>query len=358
MIQFIADPALVTVPDVAASAAQKHSWLAALSAWLNEAMTSPFQWSHFHACSLKLFEIDRAPTFPQLRRLIGELRQANVECETAAASLEQVVRRISEFFLDEARDVREHTHTRDALIEDSVTADPVEFLVRNASVRSELETPLACVAHDVHARTGLFRESNIVTMEFANGNPTPETIRVTAQLSLVDPSPNDEAIVVDVSLPAIYSPDELVVPDVISIPEMIAGDAQHFVVTATRMAHRHAESPASATSGTLFWRSLSDSHINTDPSGFERLLKVAAVVVADRAVETPALSVRPIRESLAANAKQLVRAQDGASAWRVTVVKAGAGWRLHYWRRQNADGTVEVELANVVRKNDAVVIPA
>jgi hypothetical protein len=67
---------------------------------------------------------------------------------------------------------------------------------------------------------------------------------------------------------------------------------------------------------------------------------------------------RAIRKSIAADSDQVTRSSDGAKAWRVSVTKYGAGYRLHYWAIPKKGSMPErIEFANVAREQDRPTIP-
>jgi hypothetical protein len=63
-----------------------------------------------------------------------------------------------------------------------------------------------------------------------------------------------------------------------------------------------------------------------------------------------------LREREEPHTPQLLRANDNATAWRITITHEGAGWRMHYWRKVDPNGNVAIEFSNVLTKKDPTVI--
>ena len=49
-----------------------------------------------------------------------------------------------------------------------------------------------------------------------------------------------------------------------------------------------------------------------------------------------------------------MRGKDQASAWRIDVMKYGAGWRLHYWHIPGPDGG-SIEFSNVCKESETMI---
>ncbi len=106
---FAIDPLLVTTPPLDAPIEELQQWLRRLEGWLDEVDASPFEWRHFLACTYRLQEVDRFPTFQKLREM-ARARGLDVNVRHLAG-------RIAAFFLDEKRDVLRATTTQFALLE-------------------------------------------------------------------------------------------------------------------------------------------------------------------------------------------------------------------------------------------------
>src|SRR2546423_9560232 len=97
MIPIAVDPYLTSPPgpDVANDAAV--AWLRALEAWLAETERTEYEPKHFLSCTAKLDEKGRFVDFPSLRAVVQRL--------SIDINVPTILRRVSKFFRDEARDI-------------------------------------------------------------------------------------------------------------------------------------------------------------------------------------------------------------------------------------------------------------
>jgi len=78
---------------------------------------------------------------------------------------------------------------------------------------------------------------------------------------------------------------------------------------------------------------------------------LAAATIAGEIKHLPGAKLHPLGRSPAPDSPQRMRGQDQASAWRIDVMKYGAGWRLHYWHIPGADGG-RIEFSNVCKESE------
>ncbi|WP_147451956.1 hypothetical protein [Corallococcus sp. CA041A] len=105
-----------------------------------------------------------------------------------------------------------------------------------------------------------------------------------------------------------------------------------------------------------FIDSLVSSTLLTENLTLTRLMRASSAIICQEELSLN-LSTRAIRVSAAGDAKQVKRTHDDAAAWRTTITKNGAGWRLHYWIIPKAGDKKEtVEFVSILRESDPVSI--
>ncbi|HEY4183808.1 MAG TPA: hypothetical protein VGP07_02015, partial [Polyangia bacterium] len=98
--------------------------------------------------------------------------------------------------------------------------------------------------------------------------------------------------------------------------------------------------------GKYFLSSIEARGIDKHPSILRRLYKLCAMACCGRISSLAGAKVHQVRESMAADAPQVVRA-NGDKKWRCMVSRKGAGYRLHYWSSPSG-----VELDEVLVESD------
>lgn len=89
------------------------------------------------------------------------------------------------------------------------------------------------------------------------------------------------------------------------------------------------------TFGESFLSSISELGLSSDREVLGVIIKQIARIVSGQESRWPSMDIHPWREGRGAGERQVVRG-DGFAAFRVTVTKRGAGYRLMYWRRANS----------------------
>ena len=82
---------------------------------------------------------------------------------------------------------------------------------------------------------------------------------------------------------------------------------------------------------------------------------MAAAAIAGKDHEISGYQRHPLRENEGATSLQRSRTEDNAKAWRLDIMKSGAGWRLHYWRIPNAEGDV-IEFSNIQKESGTKIV--
>jgi len=347
MPNFVVDPLLCTTPDTDDALGP---WLQALDAWLGAAADSPFEWKHLHRCTVGLVELGRFPGFEALRRARSA---AGVDTNTG-----DLLRRITRFFQDEARDLHAVTATQCVVIADGeASIEPAAIPERNLpDIRAPFTDSLLCLACDRAAGEPFARSTHLVTLPLAE--PADE-VAIRGAVGLVDPESIGKRLrseTLDERFPLLFSPEELSRFHHEALRE--GGEAVFPALLESIAKSTHPDTPLrSVRVGSHFWQSLQKTGLIEDAFATVKLLRICAALLADR-LDSLNVDRRPKRSTMAANSPQQTRESDRAKAWRLTITKHGAGYRLHYWHVPAAGERAEqIELANVLRETDPVVIP-
>jgi hypothetical protein len=350
MPNFFVDPLLCTTPESHADPSEVARWLAALEGWLAALEGSPFDWRHFLLCTDALREVGRFPTFDSLRT---DARRADVDVNVGG-----LLQRLMHFFQNETRDLLAITATRCVVVSEAEPSiAPPEVLTRNlAKVRLALQDGLLCLACDKAEGEPFAKEARLVTSPFKDSS---KEVSVEGTIDLVDPESRAERLhgqVLRESFPVLFSPDDL---SAFTYEALLVGGEHRVCSLITSMATSlYPESHLlAASAGSQFWRSLHKTGIIEDTFAIGKLLRICAAILASR-VDDMNVERRPKRETGSPDSAQQTRKSDKAKAWRLTITKASAGYRLHYWHiPARADQPEQIELANVLRERDPVVIP-
>lgn len=81
---------------------------------------------------------------------------------------------------------------------------------------------------------------------------------------------------------------------------------------------------------------------------FNKMMRKIDDIISDR---NGSGNIRELRTNESPDSPGMKRESDNASAYRITIEKSGAGWRLHYWK-----SSTQIELSNILKKNDGLVI--
>ncbi|MCK6590108.1 MAG: hypothetical protein L6Q76_21265 [Polyangiaceae bacterium] len=351
MPSFVVDPILCTTPAEGASENDIGRFLLALDAWLRALEQSPFSWKHLHACSLALLSEQRFPTFEILRRAP---RAAKTDINIAGLH-----QQLTRFFQNEEHDLYNVIHTQCAVVAESSPSISPESLVSRQvpEVQGPFVDGLLCLACDKAAEESFAKEAHLVTLPLAVGE---QSASVRGTVALVEPEQQKSRLgseVLDQSFPVLGSPGDLLV---FQHEELLAGGEAGFLGLIEKLSQAifsDAEKRLPLALGSQLWSSIEKSAILQDASAAKKLLHVCAALIAGREDDRN-VGRRAVRETRAADSPQRTRKSDGAVAYRLTLTKHGAGFRLQYWHVLKGPAQEErIELANVVHETDPVSIP-
>jgi hypothetical protein len=350
MPSFVVDPILCTSPETDAEPSEMARWLSALDGWLVALEGSPFAWRHFLRCTVALVDVGRFASFDSLRTAV---KRAGVDINVGA-----LLQRISRFFQDGSRDLDAITATMCVLVaEVEPIIDPPDLLTRNLpDVRGPLRDGLLCLAADKVAGEAFARAARLVTAPFAEGA---KELSIAGTVEMIDPEGLTERFkgqALRERFPFLFSPGEL---SAFTREALLAGGEDAFcalVLSLVRAIYPDSV-PLAARIGSHFWPSLEKSGILEDAFATGKLLHICAATLADK-LEELNVGRRPKRETDSPNSAQQTRLHDMAKAWRLTITKAGAGYRLHYWHgpARGEEQEEGIEFANILKERDPVVI--
>ena len=296
-------------------------------------------------------EVGRFPAFDSLRAAV---RLTGVDINVGG-----LLQRIARFFQDEARDLHAITATQCAVVVEIEPAiAPPEMFTRNLpEVRGPLKDGLLCLACDKAAGEAFAKDSRLVTSPFAD---SVKEASVAGTVELTDPESMTARLssqALRESFPFLFSPGDL---SAFNREALLAGGEEAFctlVMSIARATYPDVQ-PLTSSMGSQLWQSLEKSGILEDAFATGKLLRIGSAILADR-MEELNVDRRPKRETDSPSSAQQTRDRDKARAWRLTVTKKGAGYRLHYWHipARGEEQVEQIEFANVLRERDPVVIP-
>ncbi len=347
MANIFVDPVIVMTPPDNTSRDGLEVWLTNLTLWLQEALTSPFEWLHFVQATNLLQESGRFPDFNLLKSWQKKYR--------LDINISQIARNVNAFFRNEEFDLKQ---TLGRLAYDfevetgSIRINPAQFATRWLdTIHEDMHTLFAatcvskCLNHDVA------RELRIATLAFPHAA---REIEISAVIVDAIPDfPRNADNTISQTFPLLFTPDDLL--PLIDIIELWDKGAKGLIYAIEQQFKKDwseiVSQPMRFIIGRCLIESVNDAGLDTNENTLRRIVKSAAAVIADQAKSIKGYKLHELRESEAANSPQRTRASDNAKAWRLMLGKHGAGWRMHYWQIPTLEGSI-IEFSNVVKESD------
>lgn len=350
MPSFVVDPILCTTPESNAEPNDVRRWLTALEGWLVALEGSPFAWRHFLSCTSALVEVGRFPEFDSLRAAV---RRTGADINVAA-----LLHRITRFFQDDARDLQIISVTKCVLPKGEPIIAPPELITRNLpEIRGPLQDSLLNLACDKVRNEAFAKEARLVTSPFRDGAKEISIAGTVDEIEPDSPVTQLKGQAFAARFPCLSLPGALFE---FNREALRAGGEAGFcaLVTSIATSTYPGSQPFASSVGSQFWRSLNKSGILEDAFASGKLLDVNSAALADKLKEAN-VGRRSINESGTSSGTQKMRDSDKAKAWRLTITKPGAGYRLHYWHipARGDEQPEQIEFANVLCERDPVVIP-
>lgn len=349
MNEIFIDPIIITIPQEDAAKEEIELYLENLRLWLEEALVAPHTWSYSANAAVRLMEHGRYPT-PQVMKRWTSIYEVDINTRQLSVWTSQI--------LNEEHDI-EFRLEQDYLVELDTTStfiEPEQFHKRWIQpIGKELFVLIAKLGACRHLGSALAYGLFIATSAFIN----PEK-KITISTTIVASEPNLDANA-DCSciqtFPLLYTPEDLPPPtDMVTLWD----EGEKAVHYAIDKYYRHYWPNAHSQPLTFsllpsFFQTVEEKGIDTQELALKKyIVAMATVLTWDTHELHTRYNLRPLRVDKAADAPQTVR-DDGAKAWRMTIIPEGAGWRLHFWKLSTANGDV-IEFANILKKHDPEII--
>ena len=351
MANILIDPVIVMVPPDNASREDVEAWFDRLDLWLTEALSSPFIWLHAREATLELLDNQQFPT-PDILFHWQRKYRSNRNIAQINANLGKIFNSESDnhlnFYLGQLGYL---VVTKP----DSIVIAPPQFADRwPAIIREHMHELLATACACKHNGEVFGQNMCIATLALSDLVKAIEVSAVVLEALPDFARPDDNKI--KQTFPLLLTPDDLL--PLFNVVECW-DNGEVGVKYAIKQQYKrdwysispeplHYELSARFIASVMERRDITDLMLN-------RITRTMAGVIADR---PDALPNKPhwVREREESHTPQLVRSSDHATAWRITITPDGAGWRMHYWRKIDAEGNISIEFSNVLTKHDPVVI--
>lgn len=350
MTNILIDPAVIVMPSQNASRNDVEAWLENLDLWLSEALSAPFTWLYAEEATEVLLSEGQYPEI-----LFNWQKKYRPDINIA-----QIIAKVGQFFNGEhERDLGFCLEQRGYMLvaePGSITILPAQFAARWPElIHDHMHELLATTCACKHNSDLLGQKMRIATLILEN-----EIKEIEVSATIADilpesfPCPADNKIIQ--TFPLLFTPDDL--SPLYNVVECWDKGEKGIRYAIKQQYKRDWQSispePLHYEFGAHFIESVLGRKDMIDLM-LTRITRTMESVIADK----PALlkyEPHPVREREEQHTPQLVRASDQAAAWRITVTPDGAGWRMHYWRKVDADGNATIEFSNILTKKDPVVI--
>lgn len=203
MANIFVDPVIVMTPPDNTSRNGIEVWLTNLTIWLQEALTSPFEWLHFVQASDLLQESGRFPDFNLLKNWQKKYR--------LDINISQIARNVNTFFRNDEFDLKQNL---DRLAYDfeveagSISISPILFTTRwHEAIHEDMHSLFVatcvskCLHHDVA------RELRIATLAFPH--PAREIDVSAIIVDAIPDFPRNADNMISQTFPLLFTPDDL-----------------------------------------------------------------------------------------------------------------------------------------------------
>jgi len=347
MRNILIDPVLLMTPAEDASKEEVEQWLKTLEIWLQEALSGHFNWLHLLEVTSNVMDEGRFPSFGVLRQWQKKY-SLNINLYTLAHM-------VNKFFTNPAHDLQKDLDQIGYLIEtenNTILVQPEQFLLRwSDGVRGPLCTVFALLCICKHTDHPFTRSFHVATSSLPD-----KTKEVQISFKVVYAVPEHICQVGETiaqALPLLLTPDDLFpLIDVLSLWQ----EGEQGILYAIQQYYKkdwgnQVEQPLDIRLGRVFLASVEKNNLHVQEIILTKIVRASAAIIAEKAEKVSGYKLHPLRENVAGNSPQHVRASDGAKAWRLDLTMEGAGWRLHYWRISTSQGGV-IELSNVCKEGD------
>jgi len=346
MANIVIDPVIVMVPSDDATRVEVELWLESLTLWLNEALTAPFTWLHYHKASELLEAFERFPSFARLRQLQRKYRL------DPDITISKIASNVHDFFRDETLDLEAHLNQLEYVIEpevSSIVVRPEQFIARLPQyIHDDFYVLLANCCACKHIEYPFGKELSIATLALMDGS---REVVVSVVILEAEPNfarPGDNTIVQ--TFPLVITPGDL--QPLIDVIEVWAKGERGIMYAIRRQYEKDwSGSPFAFRLGARFIESVNSRGLDANEIVLRGIIRAAAAVIADKAKDMPGYHLHQKRIKETADSPQHIRDSDHAKGWRLMLQQHGAGWRLHYWQISTSEGSM-IEFANVGKESE------
>ena len=347
MANIVIDPIIIITPPDNSPKEVIEAWFSNLSTWLNEALSAPFIWLHYQQASNLLQEHNRFPDFNKLRRL-----QQQYQLDI---NINQLGRRINDFFRDDNLDLASQIDHLDFVIEPeigSTLVQPLQFIARLPGyIHDDFYILLAkcCVCKHIPLPFG--ENLSIATLALP-GNASVITVSFNIIEALPDSICKDGKTITQ-TFPLIITPDDL--SSFTDIIDAWSQGEKSIIYTIQQQLKKDLAAANIKTFkfhlGPYFVQSVNERGLDTNGVVLRSIIRAASNIILDRAKNIKGYGLHDLRISEAPDSPQRERTSDNGRAWRLKLQQSGAGWRLHYWQIPTLDGPL-IEFANICKENE------
>ena len=344
MVDVFVDPVIIAMPHADAEKDVVDKYLYMLLLWLKEALSSPHTWYYSNSSTSLLSESD------------SKVLQAWQRKYKIDVNISLIMSWAGQFFNSES-DLTLNLENLGYLLEleaGSISIHPTQFTDRwPEHLYDEMHMLLATVGGCKQMGNSLACALHIATLALAHKK---KEIEISAKVSASIPDfVWDTDHIFTQTLPLLYTPDDLPPPaatDVINLWDK-GEDGIRYAID-----HWYAHDWQSSVQNSLaysfstsFFTTIEHNELHFDEVVLMRIVRAASAVIAGKAKDIKVYNLRQLRVSKTADSKQHTRESDNAKAWRLTLVKEGVGWRMHFWQIPTPEGSV-IEFANILKKHD------
>lgn len=346
MIAFLVDPFLLRMPSTHETKDEVVGWAKAITKWLEEWKCTP----HFYSVSAdtitSLIHADLWPTFQGLRSLDIKFKLHDSDINTMWIFQQLTSFIYQQYNIDEFTQIESYVCQNEQI-------EPKEFLLRLEPNESAIAASIHRINIGFHTHLISINEVNLITWD-----PKPALgDEIFSLLNLISCTPHHACAEcrsekIKYNMPIFKSPDKLLGYNTSIADEFNLGEERITWLINAMITKQAGIKLFEFKFHDKFRTSIIENALINNETLLDKIFRICALISMGYG-EKINIDLRPLRESKAADAKQVTRDSDSAKAWRLTVTNEGVGWRLHYWKYTDANGNIIVEFCNVLKKHDA-----
>lgn len=346
MMNVFIDPFIITVPSQDSTKEELEAWITNLNIWLNEALSTPQNWFH---CVEVTSQVEATENFPTFKILRAWQQRFKLDI-----NLVQIMNKVNEFFRNENFDLK---GALESLLLVDADKNSIYILPKQLSkrwlniIQEEMALLLTTACACKHAGESLADKLSIATATFEGMD------QKYLEVSAIVLSSEPELVLEDTrritqTFPLFFTPDDLLpFIDILSLWCQGESGIRYAIDQQYKKAWQNANStPLEYRVPATFINSVKEAGLDTNEIVLQRFIKAGADIIADRAKDIASYELHPFRKNTAGASKQKIRLRDNARAWRLSLTKQGAGWRLHFWQIPDQTRGSIIEFSNIEKE--------